>query len=95
MTVDASLPERRAWNTLLGPPSAPLTFPRPPFSRGRRDSVRCYIPVTGEWDVLENVLFRDFDRGGAATGVGAAHIRQAFWPIRYKPQVETTLGHVE
>jgi hypothetical protein len=95
MSVDALLagePRPRPWDA-LGPPSDPLEFPRPQVCRGRRDNVVCYNPVTGEHDVLENVLFRDFARG--TTGSGAAVLTQAFWPIPYKSKIQTIMGHVE
>lgn len=75
----------------LGPPSDPIPFPRPQLLRGRRDNVLCYNPTTGEHEVLENVLCRDF---GRASG-GSNLCRLAYWPIPYKEPIQTIMGHVE
>jgi serine/threonine protein kinase len=72
----------------LGPASDPIVFPPPQLFRGRRDKVLCYNPTTGEHEVLENVLFRDFKRGA---GSGS---EQAYWPIPYRENIQTIMGHV-
>lgn len=74
----------------LGPPSVPIAFPRAQLLRGRRDKVLCYNPTTGEHEVVENVLFRDFGRGG-----GGSCCRQAYWKMPYKEPIQTIMGHVE
>jgi Protein kinase domain len=75
----------------LGPPSDPIAFPRPQLFRGRRDTVLCYNPTSGEHELLENVLFRDFGRGGGNSN----SCRQAYWRIPYKENIHTIMGHVE
>lgn len=88
-----NMTERRPFDD-LGPPSDPIAFPRPQLVRGRRDKVLCYNPTTGEHEVLENVLFRDFGRhvGFGSTAVRCQH---AYWRIPFKENIKTIMGHVE
>jgi len=87
-------PERQSRRPFddLGPPSPPVPFPRPAFERGRRDDVLCYIPQTGEHQVMKNVLFRDFSREYSD---GDSRVRQAYWPNPHKKPIKTIMGHVE
>ena len=82
----------------LGPPSDPIPFPRPQLLRGRRDTVCVYNPETGEHEVADNVLFRDFSRsGGSGRAVGeggepwssSSCCRYAYWPNPYKEPIQT------
>jgi hypothetical protein len=75
----------------LGPPSEPISFPRPQLLRGRRGTVLCYNSTTKEHEVLNNVLFRDFGRGAGSGGT----VRHAYWKIPYKEPIQTIMGHVE
>lgn len=94
-TVDTFMdtpPPRRPWDD-LGPPSAPIDFPRPQLVRGRRGDVLCYNASTGQHEVLQNVLFRDF--GSRGSNGRPSSLRQAYWKIPYKEPIQTIMGHVE
>jgi len=80
--------ERNNWAG-LGPPSDPLPFPQAQFYRGRRDTVLVYDPdvSTNEYQAVQNVLFRDFSRGGVEASM--TRTRYAYWPNPYRHPIET------
>jgi serine/threonine protein kinase len=78
-----------------GPPASPPEFPQPRFERGRRDDVLCYNERTSAHDVARNVLFRDFSREYGDAEGGLSRVQQAYWPLPYKENINTIMGHVE
>jgi serine/threonine protein kinase len=88
----------RPWDAVAaaGPAANPIPFDKPRFERGRRDDVLVYIQQTSQHNVARNVLFRDFSREdfGDADG-GLTRVQQAYWPLPYKENINTIMGHVE
>jgi len=87
--------ERRPWDDLVaaGPACNPVDFPRPKFERGKRADVLCYNAATDQHDVVKNVLFRDFNR--EYPDDGDTRVQEAYWPMPYKENIKTIMGHVE
>jgi len=79
-----------------GPPASPPEFPGPVFKRGQRDSVLVYCEQTRTYMDAENVLFRDYSRDcGGDHEQAMSKVKQAYWPIPQKKNIETIMGHVE
>jgi len=78
-----------------GPPAQPIPFNSPRFDRGRRDDVLVYMEQSGKHEVAKNVLFRDFSRECGDQDGGLSRVKQAYWPLPYKEQINTIMGHVE
>lgn len=78
-----------------GPPANPIPFEKPRFERGRRDDVLVYIEQTNKHNLARNVLFRDFSREFGDADGGLGRVKQAYWPLPYKENINTIMGHVE
>lgn len=79
-----------------GPAAPPVDFPKPKFERGRRDDVLVYVEHNGSHQMAKNVLFRDYSREHSETPEKAlSRVKQAYWPMPYKEQINTIMGHVE
>jgi hypothetical protein len=81
---------------MAGAPAAPITFPKARFERGRRDNVCIYDSNTGSHKIAKGVLFRDYSREfGENADRALSRVKQAYWPVPYKSNISTIMGHVE